>query len=218
VSGDDSVPIAKKVIAMFYDKSCFPFVKELEGNWKTIRDEFDKWPTRFATWYGEEKWKTSVLYDGLDNQTIKKNEENARLFPRTVQIIDSIPGVTSAAASRMEPGKWILPHRDNCCFVRCHLGLVVPPGCGIRVGGQVRTWEEGKCLILNANSVHSAWNTSDRDRTVLIVDVRPEALGFPLEQAIEPPSFGARIAAPIQFAHYLMCNVVRGTSGAVVPH
>lgn len=202
---------------MFYDKTYFPFVNALERHWATIRDEIEQTPSRFTSWYGEKKWKALVLYDGLDNQTIKKNEENARLYPRTLEIIDSIPGVTSAGASRMEAGKWILPHRDNCCFVRCHLGLVVPSGCGIRVRGQVRTWEEGKCLILNANAVHSAWNMSDRDRTVLVVDVRREALGFPLEQAIEPPSFGARIAEPIQFTHYLLRKVVHGTSGAVIP-
>ena len=57
----------------------------------------------------------------------------------------------------------------------CHLPLIVPPGCGFRVGNQVREWEVGKLLIFDDTIEHEAWNDSDEDRVVLIFDIwRPE--------------------------------------------
>ena len=57
----------------------------------------------------------------------------------------------------------------------CHLPLVVPPGCGFRVGNEVRHWEEGRLMIFDDTIEHEAWNDSDQDRIVLIFDIwRPE--------------------------------------------
>jgi len=57
----------------------------------------------------------------------------------------------------------------------CHLPLIVPPGCGFRVGNEVREWEVGKLVIFDDTIEHEAWNDSDEDRVVLIFDVwRPE--------------------------------------------
>ena len=57
----------------------------------------------------------------------------------------------------------------------CHLPLIVPPGCGFRVGNETREWEEGKLLIFDDTIEHEAWNESDQDRVVLIFDIwRPE--------------------------------------------
>lgn len=57
----------------------------------------------------------------------------------------------------------------------CHLPLIVPPGCGFRVGNETREWREGKLLIFDDSIEHEAWNDSGEDRVVLIFDVwRPE--------------------------------------------
>lgn len=43
-------------------------------------------------------------------------------------------------------------------------------GCWIEVGGERRSWEEGKALILDTTFEHSTGNESDEDRFVLIID------------------------------------------------
>ncbi|MGH6729441.1 MAG: aspartyl/asparaginyl beta-hydroxylase domain-containing protein, partial [Sphingomicrobium sp.] len=53
----------------------------------------------------------------------------------------------------------------------CHLPLIVPPDCGFRVGNEVRQWEEGKLLAFDDTIEHEAWNRSEADRAVLIIDV-----------------------------------------------
>lgn len=52
-----------------------------------------------------------------------------------------------------------------------HLPLIVPPGCGFRVGGQERQWEPGKAFVFDDSINHEAWNDSDTPRAVLIFDI-----------------------------------------------
>jgi aspartyl/asparaginyl beta-hydroxylase (cupin superfamily) len=55
------------------------------------------------------------------------------------------------------------------------LPLVVPPGCGIRVGDETREWREGELLIFDDSVEHEAWNRGEGVRTVLLFEVwRPE--------------------------------------------
>jgi aspartate beta-hydroxylase len=73
----------------------------------------------------------------------------------------------------MRPGTHIRPHRGPTNLrLRCHLGIKVPDGdCAIRVGAQTRRWEQGHCLVFDDYFEHEAWNQTDEDRIVLIVDL-----------------------------------------------
>jgi aspartate beta-hydroxylase len=52
-----------------------------------------------------------------------------------------------------------------------HLPLVIPEGCGFRVGSQVRPWQKGKAWVFDDSINHEAWNDSDQIRIVLIFDI-----------------------------------------------
>ena len=52
-----------------------------------------------------------------------------------------------------------------------HLPLIVPEGCGFRVGGETRKWREGEAWVFDDTIEHEAWNDSDLPRTILICDV-----------------------------------------------
>jgi aspartate beta-hydroxylase len=52
-----------------------------------------------------------------------------------------------------------------------HLPLVVPPGCGFRVGGTTREWLPGKAWVFDDTIEHEAWNSSDTPRAILIFDI-----------------------------------------------
>jgi aspartate beta-hydroxylase len=49
--------------------------------------------------------------------------------------------------------------------------LIVPPGCGFRVGNTVREWIPGKAWVFDDTIQHEAWNDSDRLRVVMIFDI-----------------------------------------------
>jgi len=78
--------------------------------------------------------------------------------------------------SRLRPKTKIPPHNGyvNTRFI-CHLPLIVPEGCGFRVGNDIRQWEEGKAWLFDDTIEHEAWNNSDENRYILLFEVwRPE--------------------------------------------
>jgi aspartyl/asparaginyl beta-hydroxylase (cupin superfamily) len=81
-----------------------------------------------------------------------------------------------ALFSVLQPGTHIPPHTGmlNTRLI-CHLPLIVPPDCTLRVGNQVEPVERGKLMIFDDSIEHEAWNRSDATRVVLLFEVwRPE--------------------------------------------
>jgi len=169
----------------FYDPTTLPWVKILEENWKTIRDELftlkDSNPDRIQPYFinkgmsfPPQKWHTMGLY--FWKFTMHKN---CRKCPETVKILRSIPNVVSASLSLLEANSNINPHQgDTDAVIRCHLGLSIPgkiPDCGFQVDMEKQSWQEGKVMPFCDARSHTAWNHTSGPRYVLIMDVmRPE--------------------------------------------
>ena len=95
---------------------------------------------------------------------------------RHAPLCDITPRAPNIMNSLLQAGARLPQHTGvmNARLI-CHLPLIVPPGCGFRVGNEVREWEVGKLLIFDDTIEHKAWNDSDKDRVVLIFDIwRPE--------------------------------------------
>jgi len=162
---------------MFFEPSQFEFISALEANWLLIRKElaqlqpqnFIDWPEKYIYNQG---WEVFGLY-AFGNRI----EENCRLCPETTKLVEMIPGMTTAGFSSLAPDTYIGPHFGATkAVLRCHLGLVVPDECAIRVDSETRSWQEGKCLIFDDTFEHEAWNKSDKTRIVLLLDFnRPES-------------------------------------------
>lgn len=88
-----------------------------------------------------------------------------------------IPGRTpSVLFSLLRPGTRIRPHHGytNARLI-CHLPLIIPSECGLRVGNETRAWREGEVVVFDDSVEHEAWNLSKETRVVMIFDVwRPE--------------------------------------------
>ena len=168
----------------YYDTADFPWVAALEAQWTTIRDELldnlereqaplEPYMDRTLT-SRPDQWKTL----GLMFWTLR-SRDNCRRFPRTWALLRGIPGLTAASLNLLEGGTTIKPHFGNTdAIIRCHLGLVVPepaPKCAFRVGGETRSWDEGRLLMFCDAHQHTAWNNSDRRRYILVLDImRPQ--------------------------------------------
>ena len=121
----------------------------------------------------------SALYLVKDGQHVA---ENVARFPRTLAALEGAPltdiagRAPSVLFSRLEPGAHIPPHTGlvNTRLI-CHLPVVVPDGCRLRVGSETREWRYGQAWAFDDTIEHEAWNTSDQTRIVLIFDVwKPE--------------------------------------------
>jgi aspartyl/asparaginyl beta-hydroxylase (cupin superfamily) len=84
-----------------------------------------------------------------------------------------VPGeAPTAFFSILEPRTRIPAHTGvtNTRLV-VHVPLIVPPGCGFRVGSETREWRPGEAWVFDDTIEHEAWNNSDEPRAILIVDI-----------------------------------------------
>jgi len=165
----------------FHPPEAFPWVRQLEAAFPELRREAQSSRTTFDTsfydevtqqggnWYQGHATACGTLHDG----------KVGHYLPTLSSVIRDLPGCCSAELgsadcyySVLEAGASINAHSSSDNLkVRCHLGLVIPPGpCAISVGGQTRGWEEGKVLILEDAFLHMVWNRTGQDRIVALID------------------------------------------------
>lgn len=161
----------------WHDPADFPLVAYLESNFAAIRDEilgldagrFHRESEGIAR---SGDWDVAFLYERG-----RRHAEVCEACPVTARGVESHPTIRTSAgliyASRMRASTHIEAHRGPTNIrVRCHLAIKVPEGdCAIRVGDQTRRWQEGRCLVFDDFFEHEAWNHSNGDRLVLIVDL-----------------------------------------------
>lgn len=162
---------------MFKNTSDFAFVGPLEASWEAIRREFEQLkPDSLKPWHEtglyNRGWETFGLW-----ALGQRLDDNCALCPATAAAVERIPGLTTAGFSQMAPGTEIKPHVGYTnAVLRCHLGVVVPEDCALKVGEETLRWQEGRCLIFDDTILHSAWNRSQQPRIVLLLDFkRPRA-------------------------------------------
>lgn len=108
--------------------------------------------------------------------------ENSAHCPKAMAALEAAPipiiqeRSPMALYSVLEPGTHIAPHYGmlNTRLI-CHIPLVLPPDCALRVGGETRPWKEGEALIFDDSFEHEAWNRSNQRRVILLFEIwRPE--------------------------------------------
>ena len=115
-------------------------------------------------------WTTYMLW-----RFGRPERENLLRCPRATKVIESLPVSREAGLtylSALAPGTRVAPHcGPTNTRLRVHLGLVVPDGCGIRVGQETRTWEGGRAIVFDDSFEHEVWNEGVESRYVLILDI-----------------------------------------------
>jgi len=163
----------------FYTVDELPDLKVLEDNYSIILEELTNlrknaengfWVESFPGYLSPEsknKWKVFTFqFFGI------KHTSNCRLCPETYKALKQIPGLVSADFSYLPAHTHIKPHVGFTKMVlRAHLGLIIPGECNLRVGDQVKSWEPGKVLAFDDSFEHEAWNRSDQDRFILMLDI-----------------------------------------------
>jgi len=177
----------------FFEPESFPWVAVIENEWTTIRGELETLLVHREEIpnFQDISAAQRVLTEGDQWKTFwfcaygEKAEENCARCPETARLLKHIPGMKSAMFSILAPRKHIPEHRGMYKGVlRYHLGLIIPGpegSCRIRVGNDVRCWQNGKSLIFDDSHPHEVWNDCDSYRVVLFVDfVRPVFFPFSL--------------------------------------
>jgi hypothetical protein len=177
----------------FYERSGFPWLEKVEAATREIRAELEALladeggfqpyvrdtpgrPRPANPLFNDPAWSVCYLLENGEPTSF------AQRCPRTVAALAEAPMPVIAGRSPMalfsllRPGAHIRPHHGllNTRLI-CHLPLIAPPGCRLRVGGEERIWEEGKALVFDDSFEHEAWNEGVGLRVVLLFEIwRPE--------------------------------------------
>ena len=176
----------------FFDDHHFPWFAELAADTDAIRAELEALIADpgddLIPYVRMEKGQSGSQWDPLNNNLDwgacflwEYGRPNAPVLarcPRTAAALERLPGARipgrapSAFFSMLKPHTRIPPHTGvtNTRAI-VHLPLIVPPGCGFRVGGETREWVIGQPFAFDDTIEHEAWNNSDELRAVLIFDV-----------------------------------------------
>lgn len=178
----------------WYPPAMFPWLAEFEAAVPDMRGEIEQVladeqglqpyvqesadrASRGHSLLNDARW--SAFYLWKDGAPV---EDNARRCPLTMRLLElaPIPRILGrspmALFSILRPGTHIPPHNGmlNTRLI-CHIPLVVPPGCRLRVGAETREVVEGKAMIFDDSIEHEAWNDGDAVRAVLLFEIwRPE--------------------------------------------
>ena len=117
----------------------------------------------------------SALFLWKDGDIVEKN---AQRCPATMAALADVPmaripgNSPTALFSLLRPGARIPPHHGliNTRLI-CHLPLIAPGQCGLRVGAETREWRRGETLVFDDTIEHEAWNNSAEPRVVLLFDI-----------------------------------------------
>jgi len=181
----------------FYDPGQFDWIPQLEAAADEIRDELlgvlktteSDGPGREFQPYVQHpvgvplnqwealnyspKWGAYFLWDDG-----KRVDSHRLSCPKTAALAESmplarIPGYApSVFFSLLAPHTRIPPHTGVTNIrVIVHLPLIVPEGCGFRVGNDSRTVHAGRAWVFDDTIEHEAWNDSGQNRYILIFDI-----------------------------------------------
>ena len=88
-----------------------------------------------------------------------------------MQIVNELPLVDRVTFSVLAPGTELKPHFGPTNIgLRHQLCLEGAEGAQIRVGGEWRSWQEGKCLVIDDSFEHEVVHRGARRRVALLVD------------------------------------------------
>jgi hypothetical protein len=150
--------------------------KDIEGEWLSNRSYKGDLVSRAEpsdrhSSLRDDDWGEFVLWkEGKFTKTAYS------LFPKTVEIVSKLESFIipfgQAVFLVLKPGVTLPPHHDGSNIdVTCQLALVTPENCGIRVGSETRNWTEGKTLFFDHSFEHEAWNKSQQERVILLLDL-----------------------------------------------
>jgi aspartyl/asparaginyl beta-hydroxylase (cupin superfamily) len=179
----------------FYGRSAFPWLEGLEAATADIRAELLEVLKQDSTFHPYVQRNSRLPHTDaqglLDNPAwsafyLWKHgelvQENAARCPKTVAAFADLPLAwvknrsPSVLFSLLRPGAHIPPHTGEVnTRLICHLPLIVPPDCSLRVGNETRLVVEGKAWLFDDTIEHEAWNRSRETRVILLFEIwRPE--------------------------------------------
>jgi aspartate beta-hydroxylase len=165
----------------FFDPADLWFTSYLEEHSGLIRAELDRIGDPGRVGFSTAGMDGSSVRGGAWHQLMlwdrgRRFDPACALLPVTTDVLSAIPDVTDygngfVMVSWLQPGTWIAPHcGPTNSKARTHLCIRTDERARIRVGDEVRGWEDGRCFVFDDSFEHEVWHEGGTPRIVLIVD------------------------------------------------
>ncbi len=176
----------------FYEREEFPWLPEFEAATPSIQEELARILVEDEAGFSPyihyedhlplDQWRElnkSPRWSAFHFYKLgRPDEERCARAPKTMKAVRRLPQADvdlrspTAMFSVLKPRTRIPPHTGVANFrLVVHLPLVLPEGCGFRVGGEQREWRMGEAWVFDDTIEHEAWNDSDQIRIILICDI-----------------------------------------------
>jgi hypothetical protein len=186
-SDDASVDSSEGLAMTFYDwKQLYPELSIFSSSLHEIERElqvssvWQDWPETYLYRPGQ-SWKVipfCATFPGDDATATKWNHPMVSRFPRTVELLRQIPNVRTAGFSKLGSHTSLEYHQGWAALsnhvLRCHFPILVPEvnvTCGVICENGFQFHRRGEWMVFDDSKLHKAFNHSDEDRVVLIVDM-----------------------------------------------
>ena len=168
----------------WYDSSQFEWTKLVEDGFAAGKEEVHRLLQNpddpFGTFHTEvvssiRGWNSLIFYANG-----RRQDANCERAPELARVADAMIAYEEGELtmlSALNPHSFIPPHVGPLNgILRCHLPLLIPENCGLRVGGELVEWVEGKVLVFDDSFVHEVYNHSNALRIVLFFNAWHPAL------------------------------------------
>jgi aspartyl/asparaginyl beta-hydroxylase (cupin superfamily) len=176
----------------FYEREEFPWLPEFETATPSIQEELARILVEDEAGFSPyiqyedhlplDQWRElnkSPRWSAFHFYKLgRADEERCARAPKMMKAVRRLPQADvdlrspTAMFSVLKPRTRIPPHTGVANFrLVVHLPLVLPAGCGFRVGGEQREWRMGEAWVFDDTIEHEAWNDSDQIRIILICDI-----------------------------------------------
>lgn len=159
----------------FYDLDDFDWTDQARSRTPSLLEELKRLGPRLVQHPESQAlvtrgyWQAFFLWRGSRERT-----PEAPLAPSGLEVTRLAAGGGRAGNSYFSvlgPGTEIRPHTGEFNGrLRCHIGLSVPAGAWIDVGGERRRWQVGECLVFSDALPHHVVNDGLDERAVFAFD------------------------------------------------
>jgi beta-hydroxylase len=160
--------IDNDIVSLYKDKLIY-----LKNNFKIIQDECLETPLNryenltFMKDIIEDDYKWKVY--GIRYKW--KNTDFCDYAPKTAKMLDEIDCV-NGGFSLFLPNTETEIHAGTTPYTyRSHLGLDVPENCGFKCLDSDLSIKNGEINFFDATDMHKAWNKSEKNRLILLIDL-----------------------------------------------
>ncbi|XP_043942253.1 aspartate beta-hydroxylase domain-containing protein 1 [Protopterus annectens] len=175
-------------------------VEILERNYLIVLSEFENLQRDFSSGSVPKGWTVNATTSGGWYTYYLYNKgncvpTNCRTCPRTYRILNTLRTFINgnvfgnACFSVLLPGTFLSgDYGPTNARLRCNLGLKIPQGCELVVGGEPQCWSEGCCLLVDDSFLHTTSHNGsfeDGPRVIFMVDLWHPNIAAAERQALD---------------------------------